>query len=350
MGVPDEADSASPFEEDPIGSRPWRFRPFEFGQVEPGGRPEAALSRGDGELLLYLRRLNWVSGPPGVGKSWIGLLAARECMAAGLRVVWVDHDDGTGQDLTDRAPVLEIGDDIRHPDRFAYMTGRRIDHEGRYHAIQWAKQAPEGGFVILDSATTAGAPTDSADARPWFLEHVRPWTAAGLGMLILDHVPKHDQTRGPIGSVAKSIVSTGVMLRLEGRCWTRYEPGTLTLTIDGKDRAGWVPDHDGKAATIRGTWPGGARDGALDVAITKPLGRPTPEATKRVTNKLVDWIARQPDPVSVTEAAAFLDVAKGTARKRLEALAESGQLTTANGPRGVVLYRSSGHFLDQSSK
>ena len=83
----------------------------------------AALERSDGGLILYRQRTNWLSAASGAGKTWVAMLVVRYLLGAGVRVVWLDYDNGTGEDLTDRAPSLGIADLIQDQQRLRENVG-----------------------------------------------------------------------------------------------------------------------------------------------------------------------------------------------------------------------------------
>ena len=48
---------------------------------------------GQGHGLLYSNRYNAIVGEWETGKTWLGLLAAAEVVAAGRRALWIDGED-----------------------------------------------------------------------------------------------------------------------------------------------------------------------------------------------------------------------------------------------------------------
>ena len=107
---------------------------------------------------------------------------------------------------------------------------------------QWVMGGTRPGLVVIDSCESAGLPTDSNNAAPWYEKYVNPSLNAGAGVLLLDHVPKRkeDRPKGPIGSQYKRVRLTGAGLFMAGTAWTKTEGGTLSL-YNHKDRLGDLP-------------------------------------------------------------------------------------------------------------
>ena len=87
-------------------------------------------------------------------------------------------------------------------------------------------------------------PNDGGDAYPWWANHVTPWEAAELGVLILSHQPKQqdeDTPPGPIGTQTKRALPTGAVLIMKTtKMWNSEVGGLVHLVVD-KDRNGELP-------------------------------------------------------------------------------------------------------------
>ena len=121
--------------------------------------------------------------------------------------------------------------------------------------MTWIAGGDGPTLVVIDSAESAGCPSDGADVAPWLAKIVLPFLEAGATVLVLDHVPKRKEGRplGPIGSQHKLARVDGAALYVSGVPWTQKTDGHLTL-YNHKDRHGQLPAPIGKAvARLVGT-------------------------------------------------------------------------------------------------
>ena len=230
----------------------WWAPPERF--LSTGERRPSALTRCDGATLLYLHTLNWVSGLPACGKSWIGLLVA----IASPRSIYVDFEDGP-QTLGERSLLLGALTHVQNDSLFRYISGydiRNDDPDQPAGVIQEAIDWVEDGVVIIDTAGSAGCPMDGSDVRDWLNMYVAPWQRNNATIVVLDHIPKRSEGRaaGPIGSIHKMASVDGACLRVIGEPWNKTTGGHITLLCE-KDRHGQLPATAGKAiATIHGSY------------------------------------------------------------------------------------------------
>lgn len=293
----------------------------------------AALERSDGGLVMYRQRVNWLSAVSGQGKTWVALLVVRFLLGQGVRVAWLDFDNGTGEDLADRAPSLGMADMIRDRNRFWCLPGPVVTSENRWQLLEWLCQAPDGGFLVLDSVTAAGCPIDG-DPRDWLTEHIDPYRAAKVGVLALDHISDSKQEKtGPAGWAIKCATMNGVVLRAAGRCWDRLNDGHIDLTVDRKDRAGRVVNTDGKVTRIRGTW----RDGALGIDIRPPSDDVTTRRNPRESSRrhILEHIQENPG-TTATKIAETLGIKRTTVNDHLSDL--DGEIVRDKQGREVLLH------------
>ena len=97
---------------------------------------------------------------------------------------------------------------------------------------------------------------------------VDKWLFGGVGVLLLDHVPKQriDRPMGPIGSQYKRQVVQGASLFASGVPWTKQADGKIVLRMH-KDRKGDVPGVINKpVAEVHGKHV----DGVLTLSILPP--------------------------------------------------------------------------------
>ena len=258
----------------------------EGGQAEDGGEPLAAfempmdgsdlalastamLQRKDGATLLYDGKLNFLFGTPGSGKSWVALYCVIETLLRGQRAIYWDHEDTPGT-LSRRSNLMGLDlADFWRDGQFKYLRpGLDGSTLALAEAMAWVKESEGPTLIVIDSAESAGCPSDGADVAPWLAKIVLPFLEAGCTVLVLDHVPKRKEGRplGPIGSQHKLARVDGAALFVTGVPWTQKTDGHLVLT-NHKDRHGQLPAPIGKAvARLIGTHDGEA----LALSIVAP--------------------------------------------------------------------------------
>ena len=218
--------------------------------------PTAMLQRKDGSTLLYDGKLNFLFGTPGSGKSWVALYCVHETLLRGRRAIYWDHEDTPGT-LSRRSKLMGL--DLAASwgeDQFKYLRpGLDGSTLAMTEALEWVAGGDGPTLVVIDSAESAGCPSDGADVAPWLAKIVLPFLEAGATVLVLDHVPKRKEGRplGPIGSQHKLARIDGAALYVTGVPWTQKTDGHLTL-YNHKDRHGQLPAPIGKAvARLVGT-------------------------------------------------------------------------------------------------
>lgn len=252
----------------------------------------STIMRDDGATILYEGKLNSVYGQPGTGKSWFALMACKATVDGGGRVLWWDFED-MPETLARRAAVIGFTD-VVNPTKFRY-AGRELKSEttetmfAKRQAISWLESGDSCGLVVIDAAEQAGCPADGSDVGQWFNQMVKPFRASGIGVLLLDHVPKRqDRPTGAIGSQSKLARLDGVGIYLSGTPWTQHDNGRLTLTIQ-KDRQGQVRTALGKPmAYLTGDW----IDGAFTYAFVTPQ-----TSTERLSDALLDLLYQHTDGI-----------------------------------------------------
>ena len=218
--------------------------------------PTAMLQRRDGTTLLYDGKLNFLFGTPGSGKSWLALYAIHEALLRGKRAIYWDHED-TPSTLKRRSALIGLDlADFWSEGQFKYLRpGLDGSTLAMAEAMTWIAGGDGPTLVVIDSAESAGCPSDGADVAPWLAKIVLPFLEAGCTVLVLDHVAKRKEGRalGPIGSQHKLARVDGAALYVSGVPWTQKTDGHLVLT-NHKDRHGQLPAPIGKAvARLIGT-------------------------------------------------------------------------------------------------
>ena len=240
------------------------------------------LQRNDGEPLFYEGKLNWLFGTPGTGKSWVALCAMQATLERGGRVIYWDHEDRAST-LLARARKLGIDLTAQHREgQVRYMRPGLADYARPLgDLLDWLTRNvicnPLGvtSLVVIDSAESAGCPSDGTDVAPWIAKMLLPFMDFGVSVLVLDHVPKRKEGRplGPIGSQHKLARVDGAALLASGVPWTQKSDGYVTLT-NHKDRQGGLPAPTGKpVARIVGTHEGAN----LTITIVPPDAEDNPE-------------------------------------------------------------------------
>ena len=231
----------------------WWAAPEDF--YGTGEKRPAALTRDDGETLIYRNTLNWIGGLAGSGKSWVALMAALRSD----RTFYWDFEDKP-QTLGERATLLGGIDIVTDDTRFRYARGYNLLHDygdgdqadraDFDAAVTWLGD----GLLVIDTASSAGCPMDGGDVIPWIKEFVEPWKARGATIIVIDHLPKgKDRAPGPIGSQHKTAAPDGAVYSIDQRnAWGKSNGGRITLVLV-KDRHGDVPAQvDRPVAIIRG--------------------------------------------------------------------------------------------------
>ena len=218
--------------------------------------PTAMLQRKDGSTLFYDGKLNFLFGVPGSGKSFVALYCVHETLLRGRRAIYWDHEDTPGT-LNRRSKLMGMDlADFWRDGQFKYLRpGLDGSTLAMAEATTWIAESDGPALVIIDSAESAGCPSDGADVAPWLAKIVQPFLDAGATVLVLDHVPKRKEGRplGPIGSQHKLARVDGAALFVSGVPWTQKTDGHLVLTVH-KDRHGMLASPIGKAvARLVGT-------------------------------------------------------------------------------------------------
>ena len=211
--------------------------------------PTAMLQRKDGATLFYDGTLNFLFGVPGGGKSFVALHCVHEALLRGRRAAYWDHEDTPGT-LSRRSKLMGLDlADFWRDGQFKYLRpGLDGSTLAMAEVTAWIAGGDGPTLVIIDSAESAGCPSDGADVAPWLAKIVQPFLDAGATVLVIDHVPKRKEGRplGPIGSQHKLARVDGAALFVSGVPWTQKTDGHLVLT-NHKDRHGQLPAPIGKA-------------------------------------------------------------------------------------------------------
>ena len=293
--------------------------------------PTAMLQRKDGSTLLYDGKLNFLFGTPGSGKSWVALYCVHETLLRGRRAIYWDHEDTPGT-LSRRSKLMGL--DLAASwgeDQFKYLRpGLDGSTLAMTEAMEWIAGGDGPTLVVIDSAESAGCPSDGADVAPWLAKIVLPFLEAGCTVLVLDHVPKRKEGRplGPIGSQHKLARIDGAALYVTGVPWTQKTDGHLTL-YNHKDRHGQLPAPIGKAvARLVGTH----EHDTLNLSIVAPETEDNLEEAYIPTSRALAGAG--PDGVDGQKAMRDLVVGRGSQRdKAIGDLVELGFILKTRGKK-----------------
>lgn len=309
-----------------------------------GERPTLLL-RTDEAALLYPGRVSMFYGEPGSGKSFAALLAVRERLEAGERVLFLDFEDRE-QSIVSRLMAFGVAAQAI-VERFDY---RRPDEPIDQEALDEALTAGPS-LVVIDgvneSMTLDGLSyTETDDIAAWGRRIVRPITEANVTAVLLDHVVKSKDGRGrwPIGGQHKLSLVDGAAFSVEtGVPWNHDRSGYSDLTLR-KDKHGGLPvNRDEKAARMRFE----VAPGEPMVATFEPLGASLKAMSgdhsaaqehalsrdpERTANAL-EVIAGSPD-LSQSKFREAMGLGHEEARELLFALEAAERITIARGGKG----------------
>jgi len=166
-----------------------------------GERPQPTLLRGlDGTALIYPGARVLMSGEPEAGKSWGALIIAREVVANGGRVLYVDSDAMGADALVERLRVLGLTDDELGAS-CEWTTAEGIESAKDLSLL--TEYAGSGDFqlVVVDTwdplLELAGLDSMSnGDVNTFIRIFLTPLHARGVTTVVCDHVVKNKENRG----------------------------------------------------------------------------------------------------------------------------------------------------------
>lgn len=235
------------------------YRPVDLSTVSTEPIESDLLEREDGVHLFYRGRINWLFGQPASGKTWVALVAAKQVLDAGGRVLWLDMED-IPQTFLERMTSLGIDRAVViDQERVRYVQPREPLFS---HGKAWTNNLAERSalmawrpdLVVFDACAESmgleGASiTSNDDVNEWMMNVIRPWTYIGSAVLVLDHLPKSNDNaldRYPIGGGHKLASLDGSSIRTRiiqnfGRNVGTSETirGVIELYVT-KDRSGAV--------------------------------------------------------------------------------------------------------------
>ena len=311
-------------------------------------QPPEHLRRDDGHALGYTGRVNGIIGESESGKTWIALLAVRQALQHGQRVLYLDFEDSASGVI---GRLLLMGCTARNLATLTYVAPDESLHDDARNDLFEIIDNGAPDLVVVDgfnaAMTLLGLEVNSnSDATAFSQQLLKPLASTGAAVLYVDHVPKSKEARGKggIGAQAKRAMTTGCAILAEvieqpgkGRV------GRLRLTVD-KDRPGLVREvsSDGKHAgivTIDGTDPN-----KVTVTIEAPDLRPPDErGAFRPTGRMQEvseLLERMPDGASKAQIEANVPGRRDITRTAIDALVSGGYATIGPGARNAIVVKS----------
>ena len=247
--------------------------------------------------LLVAGQAHWYMGHPESGKSTLAMYVAREVMALGMNVVWVDWEMGARQ-AKRRARAVGITDEMMR-ERFHYTPfpaefgldlaagTARLVHD----LERWDEDTLWSSTIVLEGAQCGGPGRELADGRHEVDDSVvLPMRETGASLVVIDHVGKGATRSQPYPRGAGSqLADTDVAFYIEAaEKFSRTKPGELAVTKK-KDRDGVLPDFTQRFSI-------GDGEGKLPIKAlesTSVSGVATDDSRGRVRRDVADLLRAQ---------------------------------------------------------
>lgn len=264
----------------------WRVVPL-AGVVEEDSPPSILAIGATSRHLLYAGSTNSIFGESESGKSWIALVAAREVIDRGGRVLWLDFEDNARRfrgRLDSMSVPQELWSSIDYVNPAHALWDNRTNASTMAHA-DFVELLKHGRYelAVVDTMTGAMSVEGLDPMSMTEVEQVYRVLAGeivkrtGAAVLILDHVTKSSETRGryAIGSERKLSGITGAAYSLEvTRPWSRAlggDPvyGAASLKV-AKDRPGYVRGGRSELSIVASIEVTADPDGGLRMRVLDP--------------------------------------------------------------------------------
>lgn len=241
---------------------------------------QTMLLRPDGAGLIYPGKVHSFAAEPGVGKTWIGLLAVVEAVERGEHAMVVDFEDTAATTFT---RLRQMGADDRVVDQVHHVTPTTRYRDGAL-PTNVTELAARCSIVLIDSTGEALAHSGldqnvDDDVTAWMRHAPRALARLGPAVVLIDHQVKDKESQGrwAIGSQRKLAAIDGVAYTVRlVEAFSQVKAGRMKITC-AKDRGG----NYGVGVAV------------LDVAIT-PLGggdlRLTVEVPPEMANTESGWM------------------------------------------------------------
>lgn len=346
-----EDEEASPVEPAPVEHTSWW--PRDLSTVLSGDHaepPPAALLRADKQALFYAGKVNGLIGESESGKTWVALLAVAQALEHGAYVLYLDFEDAAAG-ITGRLRALGVADAVLL-EHLTYIDPSESLHTLAAADLHAVATAQPWAIVVVDGVNAVMSLLgldliSNTDATRLAQQLLRPLARTGAAVIVIDHVAKQKEGRGPgaIGAQAKRAMITGCQLAVEVSApFGRGQTGRLKLTVD-KDRAGHVRGCAvGSKYVGTAVMQSNADSGDVVVVIEPPDNRPIAE--KRTEFRPTGLMERVSRVMQTTEGElsgkqieAAVSGKREYVRAAVECLVQDGYLTRRTGAYGAFLHR-----------
>ena len=274
------SNGAEPDDVEPSTWAPVDLEPTLVGDEDDLEPAPTMLARTDGQPLVYRAKSHLLFGEPESGKGWLACELARERLAVGEHVLYVDFDDQDRAVIVSRLRALGVDDDAIR-ERFHYVIpDEPLDDVGRAE-IERLLEQHEPTIAVLDGFTDALALhsvnlSDNSDIAAWMRDLPAMLRRRGVAVVLVDHVTKDRESRGgySIGGQHKraKVDASYELVAIEplGRGLTGR-----SLIKERKDRPGHIK-RLGQKGRIVAEMVGASQDGeSMTIDIEPPSERST---------------------------------------------------------------------------
>ena len=329
------------------------------------GNPNPApdlLIRVDGVGLLYRGRINDLHGEPESGKSLIAQYVTAESLINNMICAYIDFEDNAGS-ILQRLRLMGVPDDIiLDQTRLTYHnpTGSPLDGPNLEQFRQIIDA--DNDLIVIDGLNNmlSGIGLDqdkAADIATLYTSILKPMSAAGACVLLVDHVVKNrdGQGRFAAGSIQKLAQIDGASYYVyPSRPLGRGMRGEITLKL-AKDRNGYLGEHCAPPNNKNDRLREAARISVdstnherMEVTVGKPTnlpiaGEPADTRPTWVMQKVSEVLKRDGGWCGVNKVYLWLKedhvgARKSTVSEALEELRAAGHVEERSGPRGSREY------------
>lgn len=304
--------------------------------------PKPTLGTVGDKALLYPGRVNVIFGDSSSGKTWTGLVIAREAMHQGP-IVWLDYEDNA-VGTVGRLLAMGVDADIIAT-RFVYIhPSEKLTPYLQQQLLDLVAEL-KPALVVVDSegeslSMQGCEQNKDEDIARWSRLIPRPIAELGPAVLLIDHQPK--RTDGielyAIGSQRKRAIVTGAQyLQKVIKPFSREKSGYSILTV-AKDREG-AQTQGTKVARLAMS-PTLAGVSAVLEPVEDDQEQTGPFRPTHLMEKVSRLLEGRPEPLSQNIIKTSIKGKALAIVDGLTILAAEGFVTVQDGPRGAKLYSS----------
>jgi hypothetical protein len=178
------------------------------------------LLREDGEPLLYDGRINALVGEPESGKSWVAMLAMAQAIHRGHHTLMLDFED-IPESVFGRLLLMGVTE-AQIVKYFHYVCPSTPLSPAAQATLFGLLDKHRPRVILFDGVNAAMTLlglklNENTDATQFHQIMLKPLTATGGTVIVIDHVPKAQESRGgyAIGAQAKKAMTDGAMIQVE---------------------------------------------------------------------------------------------------------------------------------------